>query len=99
MIITKSEETIFTADQLNLSKIKLNEIKGAPTTELAAKLFYEILAGNGTESQKNVVCANAAFAIATVDNCSILEGFEKAKESLTSGKAMKKMNILQELSK
>ena len=98
-IISKSEETIFNANQLNLQKINLNEIKGAATTELAAKLFYEILSGNGTNSQINVVCANAAFAIATIENCSILLGFEKAKESLISGKAMKKMKILQELSR
>ncbi|MGZ4157763.1 MAG: anthranilate phosphoribosyltransferase, partial [Bacteroidia bacterium] len=53
-----------------------------------AKLFMEILNGNGTKAQNNVVCANAAIAI----NCvhpkrSISECVLLAKESLESKKA------------
>ena len=76
----------------------MEEIKGGNTIEASAKLFYNIISGKGTESQNNVVCANAAMAISTVENCTVLEGFFKAKESLESGKAIEKMKILQELS-
>jgi anthranilate phosphoribosyltransferase len=55
-----------------------------------------IISGNGTEAQNNVVCANAGMAIATTTKCTPLEGFQIAKESLISLKAL---TTLQELSK
>jgi hypothetical protein len=55
--------------------------------------------GNGTEAQNNVVCANAGMAIATTTKCTPLEGFQIAKESLISGKGLKALTTLQELSK
>ena len=98
-IISKTAESILKPESFNLNTINLEEIKGGETIEAAAKLFYDIISGKGTKSQNNVVCANAAMAISTVENCSILEGFARAKESLESGKAIEKMKILQELSK
>ena len=62
-------------------------------------MFTDILSGKGTEAQNNVVCANAAMAIATVTGCTPLDGFAQAKESLLSGKGMKALKKLQELSK
>ncbi len=50
-------------------------------------------------AQNNVVCANAGMAISTVLKVSPIEGFEKAKESLESGKALKSLVKLQDLSK
>ena len=97
-IISKTAESILKPESFNLNKINLEEIKGGNTIEASAKLFYNIISGKGTESQNNVVCANAAMAISTVENCTVLEGFFKAKESLESGKAIEKMKILQELS-
>ena len=97
-IISKTAESILKPESFNLNKINLEEIKGGNTIEESAKLFYNIISGKGTESQNNVVCANAAMAISTVENCTVLEGFFKAKESLESGKAIEKMKILQELS-
>jgi anthranilate phosphoribosyltransferase len=58
-----------------------------------------IISGNGTEAQNNVVCANAALAISTVNGGSKLEAFELAKESLLSGKGLTALNKLQGLSK
>jgi anthranilate phosphoribosyltransferase len=62
-------------------------------------MFTNIISGKGTEAQNNVVCANAAMAIATVTKCSPLEGFQIAKESLLSGKGLLSLTKLQELSK
>lgn len=98
-IISKFTESIIKPQDFNVSKINLTDIQGGTTIELAAKLFYEIISGKGTPSQNNVVYANAAMAIATIENCSVLDGFAKAKQSLESGMALKKMTILQELSK
>ena len=45
-----------------------------------------------------MVCANAGIAIATVENLTPIEGFEKAKESLLSGKGLAALKKLQALS-
>ena len=57
-----------------------------------------IISGNGTEAQQNVVCANAALAISTVENSNIIDAFAKAKESLQSRKAIEKLQKLQQIS-
>ena len=58
-----------------------------------------ILQGQGTDAQNHVVCANAGLAISTVENTSVISGFEKAMESLKSGNALKRFETLIELSK
>ncbi|MEC4004928.1 anthranilate phosphoribosyltransferase [Flavobacterium sp. SUN052] len=98
-IISKNNEFILKPENFNLKKQELHQIKGGETIEESATIFYNVISGKGTNEQNNVVCANAGMAIATVENLSILEGFEKAKESLLSGKALEKLKILQDLSK
>lgn len=98
-IISKYNDFILKPTDFNLEKQELHQIKGGETVEESADIFYRVISGKGTNEQNNVVCANAGMAIATVENLSILEGFEKAKESLLSGKALEKLKILQELSK
>jgi anthranilate phosphoribosyltransferase len=98
-IITKSSESIVNATDFNLSKLYFEDIKGGTTIEESADIFMKIISGNGTEAQQNVVCANAALAIATVENSSVLNAFAKAKESLQSGKALEKLQKLQQISR
>ena len=97
--ISNKIETILKPETFGVSLLKQNEIEGGKTIEESANLFLNIISGKGTEAQNNVVCANAGMAIATVNNCSPIEGFELAKESLMSGKASEKLKKLQELSK
>ncbi len=98
-MITKNSESIVNADDYKLSKMYFEDIKGGETIEESAQIFMNIISGNGTESQNNVVCANAAMAISTVTKCTPLEGFELAKEILLSGKGLAALNKLQELSR
>jgi len=98
-MISNTTENILTPETFGVSQIKPSEIFGGETVKASAKIFTEILKGNGTTAQNNVVCANAALAIATVKKCSIQTGFEKANESLASGKALKSLNLLQTISK
>ncbi|MBC7522939.1 MAG: anthranilate phosphoribosyltransferase [Flavobacterium sp.] len=98
-IISKNNEFILKPENFNLKTQELHQIKGGETIEESATIFYNVISGKGTNEQNNVVCANAGMAIATVENCSILEGFDKAKESLLKGKALEKLKILQNLSK
>ena len=53
-----------------------------------------VIQGNGTEAQNNVVCANAGLAIATTKQIDHKEGFELAKESLFHGKGFKSLQTL-----
>lgn len=95
--ITNSMESIIKPATFNVASLKQEQIKGGETIEKSAELFLNIISGKGTEAQNNVVCANAGMAIATVNGCSPLEGFEFAKESLKSGKALEKLKILKGL--
>ena len=96
--ISKNKELMLSAEDFGIQKLYQTDIKGGKTIEESSKMFLDILSGKGTEAQNNVVCANAGMAIATVNNCNPIEGFEIAKESLLSGKAALVLNNLQSLS-
>ncbi len=97
-VISNTSEVLFTPEDLGVDRIEQSEIFGGTTVDQAAKLFNQIIDGNGTDAQNNVVCANAGLAIATVNQISHKEGFEKAKESLLGGKAKESLNTLIALS-
>jgi anthranilate phosphoribosyltransferase len=97
-IITNTIEIMVKPEDFGVSILKQNEIQGGKTIDESAKLFMNILEGKGTDAQNNVVCANAGMAIATVNSLSPIQGFENAKESLFSGKALFALNKLQQLS-
>ena len=97
-VISNTTEALLKPEDFGVSKLLQTEIEGGKTIETSAKMFVDIISGNGTEAQKNVVCANAAMAISLMKNCSISDGFETAKETLASGKAFEKLKKLQQLS-
>jgi anthranilate phosphoribosyltransferase len=97
--ITNEMEGMLKPEDFGVSILTQKEIQGGTTIEESAKLFMNIIEGKGTEAQNNVVCANAGMAIATVNSLSPIQGFEIAKESLLSGKALLALNKLQQLSK
>lgn len=96
-IIKNNQEGIFEPTHFGLSVLNQNQIKGGCTIAESAKIFYDIISGNGTQAQQDVVCANAAIAISTVENCTEQEGFERAKRSLLSGNAKKSLERLIEM--
>ena len=98
-IITHSTEGMINPEDFGVRLIQQSEIEGGSTVEESAQMYLNIISGKGTEAQNNVVCANAAMAIATVTGCTPLEGFEQAKESLFSEKGLVALKKLQELSK
>jgi anthranilate phosphoribosyltransferase len=97
--ISNTKEGILNPDDFSVRSLAQTEIEGGTTIEASAEMFMNVISGKGTEAQNNVVCANAAMAIATVTQCTPLEGFELAKESLFSGKGLVALNKLQELSR
>ena len=98
-VISNTSESMFSPEDLGVSQIEQASIFGGNTVEDAAKIFINVIKGEGTEPQINVVCANAGLAIATSKQIDHKKGFELAKESLLSGKGLKALQTLQELSK
>lgn len=98
-IITRKMEGMLNPESFGVALLLQSEIEGGTTIEESAQLFMNIISGKGTTAQNNVVCANAGMAIATVNGCSPMEGFEIAKESLHAGKGLKALHTVQELSK
>jgi anthranilate phosphoribosyltransferase len=97
--ITDKMEGILKPEDFGVRQLLQSEIEGGKTIEESAQMFINIISGKGTEAQNNVVCANAAMAIATVNGSSPLDSFQIAKESLLSGKGLAALNTLQELSR
>ena len=98
-IITSDKEGMLNPEDFGVPILAQNQIEGGTTIDESAQMFIDIISGKGTEAHNNVVCANAAMAIATVTKCSPIEGFQIAKESLLSGKGLTALKKLQELSK
>ncbi|MEP2059763.1 MAG: anthranilate phosphoribosyltransferase [Maribacter litoralis] len=97
--ISNTTEAMLKPSDFGVAEIKQSDIVGGDGIESSAQIFMNVLQGKGTEPQNNVVCANAGIAIATVENLTPLEGFEKAKESLLSGNGLAALKKIQELSK
>lgn len=86
---TRESERILTPADLGLKQAKAEEIFGGKDAGEAKKIFDNVLENQATESQKNVVLANAAFAIQLMspekgtDEC-----LAAAREAIESGKAL-----------
>jgi len=98
-VISNSSEQLLDAACFQVEKVSEKAIIGGKTIKDAAKILLDILNGKGTQAQNNVVCANAAVAIATAKQVEIKQGFEEAKESLLSGNGAKVLRQLQNLSR
>ena len=96
--IRNSGESLIDPQDFGVETLSEKQITGGANVPSSAAIFTSVLDGKGTTAQNNVVCANAAMAIATATNCTPLEGFEKAKESLMSGQAAQAFKTLQKLS-
>lgn len=89
-VTTNSYERVFKPADLGFQIARPEELVGGATEEEAAEIFDNVLQGTALPAQKNIVLANAAFAIQvlekgqkTIDECVAI-----ARESLDSGKAL-----------
>lgn len=89
-VTTNNYEKIFKPSDLGFEIAKPEELKGGATEEEAAEIFDNVLANKALPSQKNIVLANAAFAIQVLEKGqkSIEECIEIARESIDSGRAL-----------
>lgn len=96
---SKNSERVLSPKDFGVLPLEAIQIAGGDNVDSSAKIFMNVIQNKGTQAQQEVVCANAGMAIATALNLSPIEGFEKAKESLLSGKAFEALTKLQNLSK
>ena len=98
--ISLQKQEVLTPDSLGLLKIDHIELFGGNTVQEAAGIFENILSGNGTAAQQNVVVANSAMALKcyypekSLEDCIFM-----ARESLESKKAFHTMKLLMEIQK
>ena len=96
---SKNSEGILTPQDFGVLPLEASQIAGGDNVESSANIFMNVIQNKGTQAQQEVVCANAGMAISTALDLSPIDGFEKAKESLLSGKAFEALTQLQNLSK
>ena len=86
---SNASEALISPEQIGFPTHQQSAIFGGNTIKDAADIFVNVLQNKGTQSQQNVVLANAAHAI----NCmapekSLQDCIAIAKEALLSGKAL-----------
>ena len=96
--ITNDKEEIVNPEEMGLQTIQPEAIFGGETVEESAKIFENILKGEGTKPQNEVVIANAAMAIQCGKGVSSDDALGMARESLESGKALKTFKKILEIS-
>lgn len=88
-VTTNDYERIFKPSELGMETITPEELKAGADEMEAKEIFDKVLANTATKAQKDVVMANAAFAIQVMEKGrkSIEDCMEAARESIDSGRA------------
>ncbi|MBG8554899.1 anthranilate phosphoribosyltransferase [Hymenobacter guriensis] len=96
-LATPAGEQLVTAADFGLTTTLPAELAGGSTAAESARLFLQVLEGQGTRAQRDVVTANAALAIGCLEpQLSFTEAVAKARESLDSGRARQALKKLLE---
>ena len=83
-----TEDNLSPAD-FGFAQVTQEELFGGETVADAARIFINVLEGTGTETQQNVVIANAALGIRCIfPEKSLIDCVAEASESLKSKKAL-----------
>ena len=98
-VIQNNKYKVYNPEDLGLKQYKAQDLFGGNKVADSADIFISVLEGKGSEAQTNVVLVNAAFALMTAQDISFENAFEKAKESLFGGNALKSFKTLIELSR
>ena len=98
-VTTNTYEKVFKPSDLGFSPINPQDLKAGATEDEAKEIFDNVLANKALPGQKNVVIANAAFAIGVLEKWqkSLDECVAIAKESIESGRALATFRKFMEL--
>ena len=92
---TNEGEHYLTPEAIGKPRLQAQSLAGGDTVADAAKIFTDILKGEGTSAQVEVISANAGMAIHCIKPSQSLEDcMEEAKESLLSKRALEKFNLI-----
>ncbi|WP_443939627.1 anthranilate phosphoribosyltransferase [Pedobacter sp. MW01-1-1] len=92
---TNKGETILSLSDIGFEKIVAEDIKGGDTVASSAKIFMDVLNGEASDAQNNVVLCNAALAIKTIKpEASFGDCYYEAEESLMRKNALASFKIL-----
>ena len=90
----------FDPSELGLKKRKLEELRGGQTSEENAQIILSIFKGEEKEARRDIALLNAAAAIYVSDaDSDFIQAFDRAVDSLDSGKALLKLNEFVEFTK
>jgi anthranilate phosphoribosyltransferase len=96
--ILNGAEQIISPRSFGYQLVNPQELAGGKTVEEAARIFRDILEGNGTAAQNNVVIANAQLGLACYYPAHSLETCRNmASEALEAGKAFASFQKLMEM--
>lgn len=94
-VINNQGENYYTVDELGFTAVAPEDLAGGESIEEAAKIFRQIIEGEGTDIQNNVVLSNAAFGIKTFHpEKSFADCYYEAEESLLGHKALRSFKTL-----
>jgi anthranilate phosphoribosyltransferase len=94
-VFSKAGEALIRIADLGFEEINESQIKGGDTVESSARVFMNVLNGEGTVPQQNVVLCNAALALQTIhSDKSFADCFYEAEESLLSKSALNSFKAL-----
>ena len=97
-VAANSSEKIYTPQNFGFKRAQMSEIYGGQTAEEAKAIFDNVLMDKATEAQKNVVIANAGFAIHIINQQKSVEDcMAEARESIESGRALATLKKFVEL--
>lgn len=97
-VVNTRNEKVYTPEMIGFARCREEELYGGDTPEEAAAIFDRVLDGTALEAQKNVVIANAAFAIQTIcPHKPIEDCLAEAREALESGRAKETLKKFLEL--
>ncbi|MEO9806150.1 MAG: anthranilate phosphoribosyltransferase [Reichenbachiella sp.] len=87
-VITNHAERVYYPDHLGLAQVTQKSINGGDTIEASAQIFINVLKGEATKAQTDVVLANSGLALTVGKELSdITDGVAMARESIESGRA------------
>lgn len=93
--ISNISDNLFSPEELGFKRFKQEELHGGNSKEEAAKIFLDILQGEGTEAQNSAIIVNAGMGIKCIHpSWEYGVCFEKAQDALLSGKAL---NVLKSI--
>ncbi len=94
-VINNQGENYYTVEELGFTEVNPKDLTGGDSVEQAAKTFRQIIEGNGTDVQNNVLLTNAAFGIKTFHpEKSFGDCYYEAESSLLGHKALESFKKL-----